>query len=151
MSEFNPMHNMPTKIVQHADNKIVQHADNKIVQHAGDGVKHDSLHVLEMEKRQAPSLKFSDTEDDLGTGEIVYPSGEVSHEDPTVKFIKNIIMETVPVTVFLINGIKLQGNIEMHDKDAILLTGIPGQHHHRRQLVYKHAISTIVPTRDVDV
>lgn len=53
--------------------------------------------------------------------------------------------ERVPVSIYLINGIKLQGQIESFDQFTVVLrNGVS-------QMVYKHAISTIVPGRNVHV
>ncbi|MCY3818543.1 MAG: RNA chaperone Hfq [Gammaproteobacteria bacterium] len=51
--------------------------------------------------------------------------------------------ERVPVSVYLVNGIKLQGQIESFDQFVIVLRNAVSQ------MVYKHAISTVVPTRNV--
>ena len=51
--------------------------------------------------------------------------------------------ERVPVSIFLVNGIKLQGQIESFDQFVILLKNTVSQ------MVYKHAISTVVPARNV--
>ena len=61
-------------------------------------------------------------------------------------FLNQIRKSKVPVTVFLINGVKLQGIITWFDNFCVLLRR-DGQ----SQLVYKHAISTIVPTRSVEL
>jgi host factor-I protein len=53
--------------------------------------------------------------------------------------------EHVPVSIFLVNGIKLQGQIESFDQFVVLLKN------NVSQMVYKHAISTIVPARNVRV
>jgi len=47
------------------------------------------------------------------------------------------------VTIYLVNGIRLQGEIESHEQYGLLLRGIS------QQFIYKHAISTILPSRDV--
>ncbi|HEY9322209.1 MAG TPA: RNA chaperone Hfq [Candidatus Methylopumilus sp.] len=60
-------------------------------------------------------------------------------------FLNQLRKEHVPVSIYLMNGIKLQGNIESFDQYAILLKNTVSQ------LVYKHAISTIVPTRNVNI
>jgi host factor-I protein len=49
----------------------------------------------------------------------------------------------VPVSIYLVNGIKLQGQIDSFDPFVILLKNSVNQ------MVYKHAISTIVPSRNV--
>ena len=51
--------------------------------------------------------------------------------------------ERVPVSVYLVNGIKLQGQIESFDQFVILLRNAVSQ------MVYKHAISTVVPARNI--
>ena len=51
--------------------------------------------------------------------------------------------ERIPVSIFLVSGIRLQGQIESFDQFVVLLKGNIGQK------VYKHAISTIVPSRNV--
>ena len=53
--------------------------------------------------------------------------------------------ERVPVSVYLVNGIKLQGQIESFDQFVILLRNTVSQ------MIYKHAVSTIVPARSVQV
>ncbi len=61
-------------------------------------------------------------------------------QDP---FLNALRRERIPVSIYLVNGIKLQGQIESFDQFVILLKNTVNQ------LVYKHAISTIVPTRSV--
>ncbi len=51
--------------------------------------------------------------------------------------------ERVPVSVYLVNGIKLQGQVDSFDQFVVLLKNSVNQ------MVYKHAISTIVPARNV--
>ena len=51
--------------------------------------------------------------------------------------------EHVPVSIYLVNGIKLQGQIESFDQYVVLLKNTV------TQMVYKHAISTVVPARPV--
>ena len=53
--------------------------------------------------------------------------------------------ERVPVSIFLVNGIKLQGRIESFDQFVVLLRNSVNQ------MIYKHAISTIVPARAVRI
>ncbi|HEY7906898.1 MAG TPA: RNA chaperone Hfq [Wenzhouxiangella sp.] len=64
-----------------------------------------------------------------------------SLQDP---FLNVLRREKVPVSIYLISGIKLQGQIESFDNFAILLKNTVSQ------MIYKHAISTIVPSRNVD-
>lgn len=59
-------------------------------------------------------------------------------------FLNALRRDRVPVSVYLISGIKLQGTIESFDQFVILLRNASNQ------LVYKHAISTIVPSRMVE-
>lgn len=59
-------------------------------------------------------------------------------------FLNALRRDKVPVSVYLISGIKLQGTIESFDQFVILLRNSTNQ------MVYKHAISTIVPSRMVD-
>lgn len=61
-------------------------------------------------------------------------------QDP---FLNALRRERVPVSIFLVNGIKLQGTIESFDQFVVLLRGVTNQ------MVYKHAISTVVPSRNV--
>lgn len=61
-------------------------------------------------------------------------------QDP---FLNALRKERVPVSIYLVNGIKLQGQVESFDQFVILLKNSVSQ------LVYKHAISTIVPARNV--
>ncbi|MBK0364325.1 RNA chaperone Hfq [Salmonella enterica] len=61
-----------------------------------------------------------------------------SLQDP---FLNALRRERVPVSIYLVNGIKLQGQIESFDQFVILLKNTVSQ------MVYKHAISTIVPSR----
>ena len=61
-------------------------------------------------------------------------------QDP---FLNVLRKERVPVSIFLVNGIKLQGQIESFDQFVVLLKNTVSQ------MVYKHAISTIVPSRVV--
>ncbi len=63
-----------------------------------------------------------------------------SLQDP---FLNTLRKERVPVSIFLVNGIKLQGQIESFDQFVVLLRNSVSQ------MVYKHAISTVVPSRNV--
>ena len=58
-------------------------------------------------------------------------------------FLNALRLENVPVSIFLVNGIKLQGTIESFDRFAVLLRNSVSQ------MIYKHAISSIVPARNV--
>lgn len=61
-------------------------------------------------------------------------------QDP---FLNALRKERVPVSIYLVNGIKLQGHIESFDQFVVLLRNSVSQ------MVYKHAISTVVPARNV--
>ncbi len=60
-------------------------------------------------------------------------------------FLNSIRKEKIPVTVFLINGVKLQGIVTWFDNFSLLL-----KREAHVQLVYKHAISTIMPTEPIN-
>ena len=65
-----------------------------------------------------------------------------SLQDP---FLNALRREKVPVSIYLVNGIKLQGQIDSFDQFVVLLKNTVSQ------MVYKHAISTVVPSRMVDI
>lgn len=58
-------------------------------------------------------------------------------------FLNALRRERVPVSVYLVNGIKLQGQVESFDQFVVLLKNSVSQ------MIYKHAISTVVPARNV--
>ena len=57
--------------------------------------------------------------------------------------LKGLMQERVPVAIYLVNGIKLQGQIEDFSNEVIFLGGGV------TQMIYIHAISTVVPARNV--
>ena len=63
-----------------------------------------------------------------------------SLQDPYLNALRK---ERVPVSIYLVNGIKLQGQIASFDQFVVLLRNSVSQ------MVYKHAISTVVPARNV--
>ena len=63
-------------------------------------------------------------------------------QDP---FLNVLRRERIPVSIFLVNGIKLQGQVESFDQFVVLLRNTVNQ------MIYKHAISTIVPARPVRI
>jgi host factor-I protein len=65
-----------------------------------------------------------------------------SLQDPYLNILRK---ERVPVSIYLVNGIKLQGQVESYDQFVVLLKNTVSQ------MVYKHAISTVVPSRPVRV
>ena len=75
----------------------------------------------------------------LNTENIESNKGQLL-QDP---FLNALRREHVPVSIYLVNGIKLQGQIESFDQYVVLLRNTV------TQMVYKHAISTIVPGRAV--
>jgi host factor-I protein len=71
---------------------------------------------------------------------VVEMSKGQSLQDP---FLNALRRERVPVAIYLVNGIKLQGQIESFDNFVVLLKNSVSQ------MIYKHAISTVVPARNV--
>ena len=61
-------------------------------------------------------------------------------QDP---FLNELRKEKIPVSIFLTNGIKLQGHITAFDQYIVFLKN------HMTQMVFKHAISTVVPGREI--
>ena len=63
-------------------------------------------------------------------------------QDP---FLNALRREHIPVSIYLVNGIKLQGQVESFDQYVVLLKNSV------TQMVYKHAISTVVPSRPINL
>ena len=63
-------------------------------------------------------------------------------QDPFLNILRK---DRIPVSIYLVNGIKLQGQVESFDPFVVLLRNSVSQ------LIYKHAISTIVPSRAVRI
>jgi host factor-I protein len=63
-----------------------------------------------------------------------------SLQDP---YLNTLRKERIPVSIYLVSGIKLQGQIESFDQFVILLKNSVSQ------MIYKHAVSTVVPSRPV--
>lgn len=63
-----------------------------------------------------------------------------SLQDP---FLNALRRQRVPVSIYLTNGIKLQGQVAAFDKYVVLLKN------NTKQVVFKHAIATIVPSRNI--
>jgi len=61
-------------------------------------------------------------------------------------FLNTVRKKHAPVTIFLVNGVKLQGNISWFDNFSILLN-----RDSQTQLIYKHAISTIMPSGELNL
>jgi host factor-I protein len=62
-------------------------------------------------------------------------------QDPFMSYLRK---EQIPVAIFLVNGIKLQGRIEDYDDKVIVLDNSV------KQMIFKHAVSTVVPSRQID-
>ena len=60
-------------------------------------------------------------------------------------FLNQLRKDHVPVSIYLVNGIKLQGQVHSFDQFVVVLKNSVNQ------VIYKHAISTIVPSRPVDL
>ena len=60
-------------------------------------------------------------------------------QDP---FLNALRKERIPVSIFLVNGIKLQGTIDSFDSFIVALKNVS------TQIIYKHAISTVMPSRN---
>ena len=63
-------------------------------------------------------------------------------QDPFLNILRK---ERIPVSIYLVNGIKLQGQVESFGQYLVLLRNTV------TQMVYKHAISTVVPTKPVNM
>ena len=88
--------------------------------------------------RGNPVLTWHASETD--TENVVSNKGQLL-QDPFLNLLRK---EHVPVSIYLVNGIKLQGHIESFDQYVVLLRNTV------TQMVYKHAISTVVPGRAVN-
>jgi host factor-I protein len=62
------------------------------------------------------------------------------------KFLNTVRKDKIPLTIFLMNGVKLQGIVTWFDNFCVLL-----RRDGHSQLVYKHAISTIMPGQPVNM
>ena len=90
-------------------------------------------------KRSQKGLQISER----GKDEVERPAAltrERSLQDP---FFDALRKDQVPVSIYLVNGIKLQGQIDAFDQFSVLLKNTVSQ------VIYKRAISTIVPGRNV--
>ncbi len=67
-------------------------------------------------------------------------------QDVQSDFLNDLRKNKVSVTVFLVNGVKLQGIITWFDSFSLLL-----RRDGHTQLIYKHAVSTIMPSTPVDI
>jgi host factor-I protein len=62
-------------------------------------------------------------------------------------FLNSLRKEHIPVSIFLVNGIKLVGKVESFDQYMIMLRG----NDNVTQAIFKHAISTVSPSRQIDI
>jgi len=60
-------------------------------------------------------------------------------------YLNSLRKEKIPVTIYLTNGARIKGVIKAFDNFVVLVK------QESQQLIYKHAISTIIPERDVDI
>ena len=74
-------------------------------------------------------------------GRITLAKGQ-SLQDPYLNALRR---EQVPVSIYLVNGIKLHGQIEAFDQYVVLLRNTVSQ------MIFKHAISTVQPSRNVSL
>ncbi len=72
-------------------------------------------------------------------GEKIMTKSQILQEP----FLNTLRKEKIPVSIYLVNGIKLQGQVDSFDQYVIILKNTVNQ------MVYKHAISTIVPAKTV--
>ena len=72
-------------------------------------------------------------------------TGKGSHSLQDV-FLNHVRKGKMPVTIFLVNGVKLQGIITWFDNFCVLL-----KRDDHSQLVYKHAISTVMPVQPIQL
>ncbi|HHY40669.1 MAG TPA: RNA chaperone Hfq [Syntrophaceticus sp.] len=61
-------------------------------------------------------------------------------------FLNQVRKEGIPITVFLVNGFQLKGNLRGFDNFTVIL-----ESEGKQQMVYKHAISTIVPNKPISL
>src|SRR5205085_8188001 len=90
--------------------------------------------------RKAPCVNVHFPRPSINTEHFVSNKGQLL-QDPFLNLLRK---EHVPVSIYLVNGIKLQGHIESFDQYVVLLRNTV------TQMVYKHAISTVVPGRAVN-
>ncbi len=60
-------------------------------------------------------------------------------------YLNQLRKDRTPIIIYLTNGVRLKGTIKGFDNFVVLVKDVS------QQLIYKHAISTIVPERDVDI
>jgi host factor-I protein len=84
--------------------------------------------------------------DDLrkGPGAIRLPRGEKVAQNIQEAFLNNARKEKTFLTIYLMSGVKLAGRIKSFDKYSVIL-----ESNNQEQLIFKHAISTVVVSRPV--
>lgn len=101
--------------------------------------------LLRFFSRQFPVLRASVR----NVGQVDYgeEQGMIGQKTQNLQdsFLNALRKEKIPVTMFLTNGVRLKGTIKGFDNFVVLLRDV------NEQLVYKHAISTVVPERPVDL
>jgi host factor-I protein len=101
--------------------------------------------LLRFFSRQLPVLRASVR----NVGQVDYgeEQGMIGQKTQNLQdsFLNALRKEKIPVTMFLTNGVRLKGTIKGFDNFVVLLRDV------NEQLVYKHAISTVVPERPVDL
>ena len=60
-------------------------------------------------------------------------------------YLNQLRKDKIPVVIFLTNGVRLKGLVKGFDNFVVLVKDI------NQQLIYKHAVSTIVPEKDIDI
>jgi len=70
-----------------------------------------------------------------------YEGSDSDQEYDEQAFLEALCEQQMPLSIYLVNGIKLQGYLRSCDKDTVFLEG------GGMQMIYKHAISTVVPVR----
>jgi host factor-I protein len=88
-----------------------------------------------------PDVRYLKFEELAANFNTVNAKGQML-QDP---FLNALRKEHIPVSIYLVNGIKLQGQVDSFDQYVILLKNTV------TQMVYKHAISTIVPAKAVNM
>lgn len=76
----------------------------------------------------------------------LYKEGRIRMNNVQSDFFADLIDKKIAVTVFLVNGVKLQGIITKQDDNSLLL-----RRDGHTQLVFKHAVSTIMPSVAVNI
>ena len=92
--------------------------------------------------KNTPFFFFFDAASTIKHGVLTMSNKGQLLQDP---FLNVLRREHVPVSIYLVNGIKLQGQVESFDQYVVLLKNTV------TQMVYKHAISTVVPSRPISI